>query len=170
MTADTANRLAGALGMDEAAWTRHANPWSGWTRMPVLPLLALTLWSRVWIGWWCLLPLAALVVWTRVNPRAFPPPRSTASWMSRAVLGERAWLNAGSVPIPGHHARAARRLSAAALFGLLPLVHGLLALNPWATALGVGWVLCAKLWFLDRMTWLWQDMRDRHPPYRALER
>ena len=41
------------MKMDDAAWKRHANPWSAWTRTLILPLLALTVWSRVWIGWWC---------------------------------------------------------------------------------------------------------------------
>jgi len=25
-----------------------------------------------------------------------------------------------------------------------------------------------KLWFLDRMVWLWQDMQDAMPEYRSL--
>lgn len=37
-------------GMTDAVWQRHANPISGWSRVPVLPLLALGIWSRVWFG------------------------------------------------------------------------------------------------------------------------
>lgn len=60
-----------AMAMDDATWQRHVNPWSVWTRVPIIGLLVLAIWSRVWLGWWCLVPIAALVVWAVVNPRAF---------------------------------------------------------------------------------------------------
>jgi len=41
------------MGMDDAAWKRHANPWSVYTRFTCLPFIVLALWSRVWLGWWC---------------------------------------------------------------------------------------------------------------------
>ena len=43
-------RIADAFGMDDATWARHANPWSAWTRIPILPLLCLAIWGRAWIG------------------------------------------------------------------------------------------------------------------------
>ena len=55
-------RIARAHGMDDDSWARHANPWSVWTRVPILPLLALAIWSRSWIGWWAVLPVLLLVV------------------------------------------------------------------------------------------------------------
>ncbi len=61
MTATTVPRL---FGLEGEAWMRHANPASVWTRFAALPLLALALWSRVWIGWWALLPVAAALAWT----------------------------------------------------------------------------------------------------------
>jgi len=27
-------------------------------------------------------------------------------------------------------------------------------------------VYCGKLWFLDRMVWLYEEMKELHPPYR----
>ena len=81
-------RIARAFRLDDAGWARHANPWSGWTRMAVLPLLALAVWSRAWIGWWAALPLDLLVVFLWLNPRLFPPPRHLDAWISRGVLGE----------------------------------------------------------------------------------
>jgi hypothetical protein len=160
-------RLAAAFAMTDPVWERHANPWSGLTRMPVLPLAALAIFSRVWIGWWCLIPLALLVVWTWINPRAFGPPLSTRGWMSRAVMGERVWLNAAVVPIPRHHSRAAAWLSIMPVIGLAPMIWGLWVLDPWASALGVVLTLIVKLWFLDRMVWLFDDMAVHHPPYAA---
>ena len=48
--------------MTPEVWARHANPWSGWTRVAILPLFVLAIWSRAWLGWWALVPLALLVV------------------------------------------------------------------------------------------------------------
>ena len=160
-------RLAASFAMSDPVWERHTNPWSGITRMPILPLMALSIYARVWIDWWCLVPLAALVVWTWYNPRAFGPPAHTHHWMSRAVLGERVWLNAETVPIPAHHARAATWLSVLAGLGLVPLAWGLWVLDPWAVGFGCLLSLLAKLWFLDRMVWLFHDMTAQHPPYGA---
>ena len=69
-------KLAGAFRMDDAAWARHANPWSGWSRLTTLPLLILSLWSRQWLGWWALVPTALSLAWLWLNPHLFPP-RST---------------------------------------------------------------------------------------------
>jgi hypothetical protein len=46
------SKIAGAFGMTEDAWKRHANPWSVWTRFAAIPLMILAIWSRVWLGWW----------------------------------------------------------------------------------------------------------------------
>jgi len=160
-------RLAASFAMTDPVWERHANPWSAITRLPVLPLLALAIHARTWIGAWCLVPIALLLVWTWINPRAFAPPAHTRSWLSRAVLGERVWLNAGAVAIPAHHARAATWLSLLSALGLVPLAWGLWVLNPWASATGCAITLLAKLWLLDRMVWLYSDMAAQHPPYAA---
>ncbi len=161
------DRLAAAHGMDTDVWERHANPWSGWTRFPILPLLTLAIYARIWIGWWCLLPVAVLIAWTWINPRAFPPPSSTRSWMSRAVMGERVWLNHAQKPIPQHHIGAVRVLNSVGLLGLPLLVWGLWVLNPWATAFGVVVLIGMKMWFLDRMVWIFDDMARTDAAYRA---
>ncbi|GAB5407416.1 MAG: hypothetical protein Aurels2KO_56470 [Aureliella sp.] len=154
------------IGMNDAVWRRHANPISGWSRMPVMPLLALAIWSRVWIGWWSLLPIAVTVFWIWLNPRAFPVPKSTNNWMSKGVLGERVWLNRKMIPIPQHHARAATILAVLSGLGIIPFVLGLFQLDAWATVSGVAIIMLSKLWFLDRMVWLFEDMIDSHEEYR----
>ncbi|MEO1460224.1 MAG: DUF6653 family protein [Pseudomonadota bacterium] len=154
-----------ALRMDQRSWERHANPWSAWTRVPILPLGVLALLGREWIGLWCLLPLALLAAWTWWNPRAFAPPRSTRSWASRAVMGERVWLRQGAVPIPAHHRWWADFLSLLPAPFLLPLAWGIVTLD-WTLALaGTALTLGAKMWFLDRMVWLFDDMARSHPEY-----
>ena len=162
-----ARKLERLMAMDDTTWARHANPWSGWTRMPILPLLALSIWSRIWIGWWCLLPVLALVVWTYWNPRAFPEPVSTDNWMSKVTFGERVWLNTGVHPIPDHHGRMASYLGTLAGSGLVPLIWGLWVLNPWAVLLGLVITVMGKLWQMDRMVWIYQDMKSQVPEYAA---
>ncbi|RCV88349.1 hypothetical protein DU505_13730 [Billgrantia montanilacus] len=158
--------MAAMFRMNEQTWARHANPWSVWTRNTALPLLVVAIWSRVWLGWWALVPLALALLWTWLNPRLFPVPASTRNWASKAVLGERVWLNRRQVPIPAHHSRALHLLSAIAALGLPFLAWGLYNLQLWPTLLGSVLIYAGKLWFLDRMVWLYQDMCELHPEYR----
>ena len=155
------------LGMSDDVWERHANPASGWTRMLTLPIFAFAIWSRAWLGWWCLMPVALVILWTWLNPRAFKAPRSTDSWMSKGILGERVWLNSSLVTIPRHHERMATRLNTLAVIGFAPTVYGLVCYEAWAAAAGVSIMMIAKLWFLDRMVWLFDDMKDKHEGYRS---
>jgi hypothetical protein len=153
--------------LDEATWMRHANPWSVFTRNTVLPLLIFTFWSRLWLGWWALVPIALAILWTWGNPRLFPAPESFDHWASRAVLGERVWLNRDSVPVPAHHRKVPDILSAVSGAGMLFVLWGVLVFDPWPTLFGAALVYAGKLWFLDRMAWLWNDMLDATPEYRA---
>lgn len=156
-----------AMAMNTATWERHANPWSAWTRVPILPLLCLAIWARVWIDWWCLVPICLLVLWTWLNPRTFPRPKSTHSWASRAVMGERVWLNRASTPIPRHHALWAQILAVSSVIGLLPLIYGLWMLDLAWLLLGLVLTIGPKMWFLDRMVWLFDDMALENPEYAA---
>ncbi|MGQ4877239.1 DUF6653 family protein [Billgrantia sp. LNSP4103-1] len=157
--------MARLFRMSDQAWAHHANPWSVWTRNTALPILVLAIWSRVWVGWWALVPFALALLWLWLNPRLFPVPASTNNWASRAVLGERVWLNREQVPIPEHHSHAAYLLSATAALGVPFLAWGLYHLEFWPTLLGSVLVYAGKLWFLDRMVWLYQDMLEHHPEY-----
>lgn len=158
--------IAASFSMTDDVWKRHTNPWSAWTRIPLIVLFAFAVWSRIWIGIWALVPIAILLVWTWINPRAFPPPESTDNWTSKGVLGERVWLNRAHVPIPKHHRIMALLLSGISLAGLPFFIWGLYALEIWPTILGICLILFGKLWFIDRMVWLYEDMKDASPEYR----
>ena len=93
-------KLAKAFGLEGDSWMKHANPASVWTRFTVVSLFALAVWSRDWIGIWCLIPIALSIVWMFVNPLFFKEPRSTRNWASRAVLGERIWVDRDKVELP----------------------------------------------------------------------
>lgn len=160
-------RIAEAFSMSDEVWARHANPWSVWTRTTVLPLLILAIWSRVWLGWWSLGPVAAAVFWMWLNPRIFPKPRSTKNWASMSVFGERVWLNRKAVPVPDHHRVAPHLLNVLSAIGTLFVIWGLIALDPWPTLFGAVIIYFAKLWFLDRMVWLYRDMDAVDARYQA---
>lgn len=151
--------------MTDEVWERHANPWSVWTRYSALPLLVLAVWSRTWWGWWAVVPILLVTLWIWLNPRLFPKPNSTHNWASKAVLGERVWLNRSHLPIPRHHQPVTAFTNAVNSVGFLICLWGLIQLAEWPTVLGLSWVILGKTWFLDRMVWLYDEMSDRHPEY-----
>jgi hypothetical protein len=153
--------------MNEQTWERHASPWSVWTRAASLPLLLAAIWSHAWIGIWALAPLLLVVLWLWLNPRLFPAPARKDSWSARATFGERVWLNRKDVPIPHHHARVAHLLTAVAALGFAVALAGAFLNDLFSTVCGgiIAWF--AKMWFCDRMVWLYDDMKNKHPPYAA---
>lgn len=154
---DIFKALERLMTMDDDVWRRHANPWSGWTRMlTCLPILALAIWSRVWLGAWSLVPVLLALGWIWINPRAFPPPERLDSWMSRGVLGERVFL-AHRSEIAAHHRRAALVLSLLSVPGAIVMIWGLWTL--WWEGAVFGTILTAlpKVWFVDRMVWIHDD-------------
>ena len=88
-----ANVLESIFRMTDEVWSRYTNPWSVWTRFLTLGLIVLAVWYRNVLGalFWYL--LVALAIWIWLNPRVFPKPSTTDRWSSKAVLGERVWLN-----------------------------------------------------------------------------
>lgn len=75
--------------LSEKRWDKHANPWSGWTRVLSMPVLAIGLYVHsAWI-------LGAVIVWLIINPILFPKPKRVDSWMSKGVLGERVYFKDG---------------------------------------------------------------------------
>ena len=163
-------RIAGLFRLDDEGWARHANPWSIWTRVATGPALVLALWSHTWLGWWALLPIAALSVWVWLNPRMFPKPCTTDSWGARVTFGERLWLNRDRVPVPPRHRMVPHLLIAIAGIGGVLAFGGALATALVPTLVGTALLYLGKLWFCDRMVWLWEDMKDTDPLYRAWER
>jgi hypothetical protein len=145
------------FGLDETGWARHANPWSVWTRAAILPALTLAIWSRDWIGWWCLIPVLAIVFFAKANPRLFPAVDRNEGWVWAAVMGEKLWV-AGDPRI------AQTNLHWAGLFTILqaPAVAlwltGLVFQWPLLTVIGVVAVLGAKLLFLIEMTKIYRAL------------
>lgn len=151
-------KITSILRLDDEVWKRHANPLSVISRNTVLPFLIIAFWSRVWLGWWALIPVFLAMAWTWLNPRLFSAPDSFDHWTSKAVMGERLWLNRDQVPVPIRHQRAPNILSAVSGIGMLLVIWGVLFYEIWPTILGAATIYMSKLWFLDRMVWLWEDI------------
>ncbi len=157
-------KIAGAFGLKGENWMRHANPASVWTRFTVLPLLAGSIWSRKWIGRRSLVPITLSSVWLVVNPLFFKQPGSTRNWASKAVFGERIWVERDRSELPDQFQSAIP--TAASVYqavGMVPLVYGLAALKPTPTVAGLMIVQGGKLWYLDRMVLLFEDMKAQNP-------
>lgn len=161
-------KIAKTFAMDDATWRRHANPWSVVLRNTALPLFVLAAWSRFWLGWYAIVPVVLSLLWIWYNPRIFPAPASYDAWASKAVLGERIWMNRDVVPVPLHHRTVPNVLSAVSAAGLLLILFGLLVFGVWPTLFGMALVYFGKLWFLDRMVWLWEDMQASSPQEKAI--
>jgi len=160
--------IARAFAMSDGVWERHASGWSVWSRVATGPLFPFALLSHIWVGWgWALIMMGALGVWLWLNPRLFSRPGTTKSWHSKVVLGERVWLNSAELPIPPHHSMAAIILSSLSGIGAIIALGGALLGAFWPTALGTTVMTLGKLWFGDRMVWLFEDMKDAAPQYRA---
>ncbi len=160
-------RFAQAFGMNEKTRRRHTNPWSVLTRASAIPLLGLAFWSRVWLDWWSLAPILGVFAWLWLNPRIFPEPKSTNNWASKVVLGEWVRMNRDTVPIPKHHILLPNIITAIGFIGVALFVYGLVVLHLWITVLGGVVMIISKLWYADRVVWLYEDMKDATPEYRS---
>ena len=153
--------------LSERTWSRHANPWSVWTRYAAFPLLIAAIWSYHWIGWGALLPLAVMVGFITVNPWLFPPPRSTQNWASKAVLGERVWLAEGKPNLPDHHPHVFHALIGLSVVNLAALIWGLVQSDAVLTIISTINVLVTKSWFNDRMVWLFSERVRGNAEYQS---
>lgn len=149
-------------------WMKHSNPWSVWTRYSVLPLIVFAFWSRLWIGWWCIIPGGVSLLWMFFNPVFFKEPKSTKNWASRAVMGERVYLNRDLVPIPTiHNSPILNILNAISSIGMGLAIWSIVYYSLWGAFTGTLLAYLGKSWFLDRMVWLYEDMKDANSEYKS---
>lgn len=163
-------KIARAFNLTDDNWMKHANPISVWTRYSVLPLIVLAFWSRAWMGWWCLAPGITAILWMFFNPVFFNKPKSTKNWASKAVLGERVFLNRDEVSIPESHITPLHGiLNIISSIGMLLSIWAIIYYSIWAAILGVALAYLGKSWYLDRMVWLYDDMKSENETYQSWE-
>ena len=146
------------MAMNDETWERHANPLSVYSRFSCLPLIVAAIWSRVWLGWWAVVPLALAIGWTFLNPRLVSAPIDKGTWAAKAVMGERLFLARETSAVPQRHVSMAHWLTALSLAGAVVIAYGVIMLAGRATLAGLAVAMTGKLWFCDRMVWLYEDM------------
>ncbi|MFD1294988.1 DUF6653 family protein [Lutibacter holmesii] len=154
-------KIAKAFNLEGDAWLKHANPWSIWTRFATLPFIIFSVWSRIWIGWFCLIPISILIIWLIINPTLFNKPKSLDNWGSKSVLGEKYWAERKNVPVPKHHQTPVLILTILQTIGVIILIIGLWKLKINWTIIGMVTVYLSKMWFLDRMVWIFEEMKNQ---------
>ncbi|MEZ9386764.1 DUF6653 family protein [Vibrio lentus] len=162
---DIIKQLEKLMSMDESTWHKHSNPLSVYTRFTFLPLISLAFWSRDWIGIYSVLAILASFFWVWINPRLFQAPDTTNNWASKGTFGERIYLNRNVEPIPFHHVKPILVLQSLTGLGLPVFVYGLWNLDLTLVVFGNLWIAVFKAWFVDRMVWLYLDMKDTKPEY-----
>ena len=83
------------------------------------------------------------------------------NWGARSVLGEKYWSERKKNPVPQHHNTPVRLLTMMQIIGTIVLAIGLWKLDPTMTIAGTITVYMSKMWFLDRMVWVFKDMQSQ---------
>jgi hypothetical protein len=73
--------------MRRAMFTRHASPWSAWSRWASTTLVLLPVWTRRRSH------ALMAAIWFALNPVIFPKINDERSWATRAMLGEELWIS-----------------------------------------------------------------------------
>ncbi|PSP34435.1 hypothetical protein BRC64_00780 [Halobacteriales archaeon QH_10_67_22] len=121
-------------------WRRHANPRSGWSRVPVGAVIVYAVYRRD------ARLLAGALVWTVCNPFVFPPPETDEAWMTRAVLAERWWVRAegnGTVGLARPNV-----FNGVAATGFCVALYAAWRRRPRLAAIGTALSVSLKLWWL----------------------
>jgi hypothetical protein len=112
----------------------------------------------------------ASLAWLFLNPILFNKPASTKNWASKAVLGERIYLDRANLSLPTHHKTLLYLvLNSIALVGFIVALASGIVYSLWGAILGISLTYLAKSWFLDRMVWLYEDMKGQSKTYQDWE-
>lgn len=124
----------------DAFWARHASPWSSGTRILATPVLVYAIYARN------RRLLVATLAFVAVNPVLFPRPARTDRWLSRIVLAEREWIEAGNGTTGLSYPNVLNLLNVPAS---LLAIYGAVRRRPLATLFGTAAAMALKLWWVD---------------------
>ena len=143
--------------LSEKTWERHANPWSGFTRIISFPLLYLPLWylsdfiANPMKYWYVLFVGILVILWYTINPRTFQKPKDAHHYLTRGVLGEKIWTEDRRTD-----SIASILTFAMVPFFLLSIAAAYLQLF-WPTLFFAVVPYLLKLRFIDRMVFLYDQ-------------
>lgn len=149
--------------MKDETWYRHANPWSGWSRILSYPIIYIPVWflqefiANPAQNWYVILGFILVAVWYAINPRIFPKPKNYDSWISKGVLGEKAWTKIGVKDI-----NFAFGVVSAIFF--IPAVIFCYFKDFWPMMFFGAVAILLKMWFLERMVSYYEAHREEIPP------
>ena len=118
---------------------------------PHLPSGLPPLWNRSWKQG------AAVAAWFAANPVIFPAPEDDSSWATRGVLGEELWTAKRRRDIP-------MALNAASAVYFAGAILSAYRRRLWPMMVCAGPSLLLKLWFIDRMTFYYEEHKEREEP------
>lgn len=117
-----------------------------------------------------MLPGIVSLLWMFFNPVFFSKPRSTKNWASKAVLGERVYLNRDNVEIPDSHKTPLYSILKLISFtGIVLSIWAIICYSIWGVVLGGALTYLGKSWYLDRMVWLYEVMKTENKEYQEWE-
>jgi hypothetical protein len=147
--------------MSERTWLRHANPWSGFTRIITYPFVFIPIWYFQEFledpvnNWYPALGIILVVLWFWLNPRIFPKPKNYDHWLSMGVLGEKVWTS------------SRRYKDSNLLLSFLMSPFFFIAIYTaymkmfWATMFFAVCAFILKLWFIDRMVFYYEANKNK---------
>lgn len=143
--------------LEDVLWARHANPKSGWSRVPTGAVLVYAVYRRDWR-----LFLAG-TLWAAINPFLFSPPATEDAWMTRGVLAERWWVREEENGTLGPTYPNVCNAAAAVAFG-----YALLAAwrrRPAGAAVGTVLGSALKLWWIGVLVRRYDETRAVEPTF-----
>lgn len=81
------------------------------------------------------------------------------------MMGEHVWDARKTIPIPPQHAKMVALLNSFLGIGFIPFAMGFYQLDVWMVITSTATTATVKLWFLDRLAWLFDDMNETHITY-----
>lgn len=82
-------------------------------------------------------------------------------------MGERVYLNRDKVEIPAIHTSPIYSiLNSISFMGMLLAIWATITYSIWGAIMGVILAYLGKSWYLDRMVWLFEQMKEKHEEYK----
>jgi len=79
------------------------------------------------------------------------------------------WLNRDEVAVPRYHIIVSNILNAISSAGMGLSIWAIVTLSVWPAILGISLAYLGKSWYLDRMVWIYEDMKNENEEYRSWE-